>query len=95
MNQFWSGNECEILTHSQQQTQAPKTHKKESTVRLTTRITILWAPKGLSFTALGTQLKSSVRHTLRNQQAQLKDGETDNLIENDAKLLSRPLAWLL
>ena len=31
------------LTHSQQQPEAPKTHKKESTVRLTTRITILWA----------------------------------------------------
>ena len=29
MNQFWSGNECEILTHSQQRSQAPKTHKKE------------------------------------------------------------------
>ena len=26
------------LTHSQQQPQTPKTHKKESTVRLTTRI---------------------------------------------------------
>ena len=33
------------LTHSQQQLQAPKTHKKESTVRLTTRITMLWAPQ--------------------------------------------------
>ena len=30
MNQFWSGNECERLKHSQQQPQAPKTHKKES-----------------------------------------------------------------
>ena len=38
-------NECEIITHSQQQSQAPKTHKKESTVRLTTRITMLWAPQ--------------------------------------------------
>ena len=37
-------NECEILTHSQQQSQAPKTHKKESTVRLTTRITMLCPP---------------------------------------------------
>ena len=36
-------NECEMLTHSQQQSQAPKTHKKESAVRLTTRITVLWA----------------------------------------------------
>ena len=26
-------NECEMLTHSQQQSQAPKTHKKESTIR--------------------------------------------------------------
>ena len=33
------------LTHSQQQSQAPKTHKKESTVRLTTRITMLWVPQ--------------------------------------------------
>ena len=34
------------LTHSQQQPpQPPKTHKKESTVRLTTRITMLWAPQ--------------------------------------------------
>ena len=38
MNQLLGENECEILTHSQQQSQAPKTHKKESTVRLTTRI---------------------------------------------------------
>ena len=48
MNQFWGGNECEILTHSQQQPQAPKTHKMESTVRLTTRITMLWAPQNFS-----------------------------------------------
>ena len=32
-------------SHSQQQSQAPKTHKKESTVRLITRITMLWAPQ--------------------------------------------------
>ena len=38
-------NECEILTHSQQQSQAPNAHKKESTVMLTTRITMLWAPQ--------------------------------------------------
>ena len=70
------------LTHSQQQPQAPKTHKKESTVRLTTRITMLWVPKGLSFTGLRTQLKASARHTLSNQQAQVKQPETVNLIEN-------------
>ena len=72
MNQFWGENKCEILTHSQQHPQAPKTHKKKSTGRLTTRITMLWAPKGLSITGLRTQLKSSARHTLSNQQAQVK-----------------------
>ena len=72
MNQLLGENECEILTHSQQQSQAPKTHKKESTVRLTTRISMLRAPKGLSFTGLRTKLKSSARHTLSNQQAQVK-----------------------
>ena len=72
MNQLLGENECEILTHSQQQSQAPNAHKKESTVRLTTRITMLWPPKGLSFTDLRTQLKSSARHTLSNQQAQVK-----------------------
>ena len=100
MNQLLGENECEILTHSQQQPQAPKTHKKESTVRLTTRITMLWAPPppppdGLSFTGLRTQLKSSARHALSNHQAQPKEAEAVDLIENDAKSLSRLLAWLL
>ena len=72
MNQLDGGNECEILTHSQQQPQAPNAHKKKSTVRLTTRTTMLWAPKGLTFTGLRTQLKSCARHTLSNQQAQVK-----------------------
>ena len=61
MNQFLAWNECGELTHSQQQPQALHAHKKESTVRLTTTITMLWAPKGLSFTGLRTQLKSSAR----------------------------------
>ena len=33
-------------------------------------------PKGVSFTGLRTQLKSSARHTLSNQQAQVKQPET-------------------
>ena len=40
--------ECKMLTHSQQQSQAPKTHKKESTVRLTTRITNALGPPKVS-----------------------------------------------
>ena len=33
--------ECEILTHSQQQPQVPNAHKKKPTIRLTTRVTML------------------------------------------------------
>ena len=56
-----------------------------------------WAPppQSLSFTGLRTQLKSSARHTLSNQQAQLQKLRLVNLIENDAKSLSRLLAWLV
>ena len=43
--QSLGGNECEELTHPQQQPQAPKTHKKKPTIRLTTRVTMLWAPQ--------------------------------------------------
>ena len=64
---FLGGNEYEELTPSQQQPQAPNTHKKESTVRLTTRITMLWVTKGLSFTGLMTQLKSSTRQHTQQQ----------------------------
>ena len=45
LTSFGVGMNVKELTHSQQQPQAPKTHKKESTVRLTTRITMLWAPQ--------------------------------------------------
>ena len=87
MNQLWSGNECERLTHSQQQLQAPNAHKKESTVRLTTRITMLWAPQR----SLLYRLKDSieVKCKTHTQQAQPKEAETVNLIENDAKSLSK------
>ena len=38
-------NECENShTHTQQQPQAPNTHKKP-TIRLTTRVKVLWAPQ--------------------------------------------------
>ena len=33
------------LTHSQQQPQAPSAHKKKPLIRLTTRVTMLWAPQ--------------------------------------------------
>ena len=95
MNQFGRGNECERAHTLTTQPQAPITHKKKPTIRLTSRVTMLWAPKGPFFTDSWSWMKSSARHTLSNQQAQLKEAETVNLIENDAKSLSRPLAWLL
>ena len=78
-------NECEMLTHSQQQSQAPKTHKKESTVRLTTRITMLWAPQR----SLLYRLKDSIevkckKHTQQSTNS-TKEAETVNLTENVAK----------
>ena len=76
MNQFWSGNECEDLTHSQQQPQAPNAHKKKPTIRMTTRVTMLCTPKGPFFTGTWSWMKSSARHTLSNQQAQVKQPET-------------------
>ena len=33
------------LTHSQQQPQAPNADKKKPTIRLTNRVTMLWAPQ--------------------------------------------------
>ena len=37
------GMNVKELTHSQQQPQAPNAHKKKRTIRLTTRVTMLWA----------------------------------------------------
>ena len=89
------GMNVKELTHSQQQPQAPNAHKKKPKIRLTTRVTMLWAPKGPCFTGSWSWIKSSARHTLSNQQPQPKEAETVNLTENDAKSLSRLLAWLL
>ena len=70
-NHFLTWNECEELTHSQQQPQAPNAQKKKPEVRLTTRITMLWAPKGPFFTGSWSQLRSSARHTLSNNKLNL------------------------
>ena len=73
MNQFWRENECEILKHSQQQPQAPNAHKKESTVRLTTRITMLWAPERSLFYRLKDSIEVKCKtHT----QQSTSSGET-------------------
>ena len=61
------------LTHSQQQPQAPKTHKKKPTIRQAIR-TVFCVPKGPFLRDSWSWMKSSTRHTLSNQQAQLKRG---------------------
>ena len=68
--------ECEILTCSQQQPQVPNAHKKKSTVRLTPESQCSESPIGPFFTDSWSQLRSSARHTLSNQQAQVKQPET-------------------
>ena len=55
------------VTHSQQQPEAPKTHKKESTVRLTTRITMLWAPQMFLFSKLKDSIE--VKCNTKTQQS--------------------------
>ena len=42
---FEVGMNVKELTHSQQQPQTPNAHKKKPTIRLTTRVTMLWDPQ--------------------------------------------------
>ena len=76
------------LTHSQQQPQAPKTHKKKPTIRQAIG-TVLCAPKGPFLTDSWSWMKSSARHTLSNRGLSEIHLRLVNLIENDAKPLSK------
>ena len=95
MNQFWSGNECERTHTLTTTTTGSKNSQKEANNQTSNQNSVLCPPKGPFLTDSWSWMKSSARHTLSNQQAQPKEAETVNLIENDAKSLSRPLAWLL
>ena len=94
MNQLMGENECEILTHSQQQSQAPKTHKRETTVGLTTRITMLWAPQR----SLLYRLKDSIEVKCKTHTQQSTSSRENlrpvNLTENAPRHFQRLLAWL-
>ena len=91
---FLAWKNVKTFTHSQQQPQGPKTHKKKSTIRLKLRINVL-CPQGPFFTGSWSCLKSSARHTLNNRTVdnnQLKccfDQQSQmrlvNLTGNDAK----------
>ena len=95
MNQFWSGNECEILTHSQQQPQAPKTHKKESTVRLTTRITMLGAPKRYLLYRPKDSIEVKCKTHTQQWTSSRENLRSVNLTENAQRHFQRLLVWLL
>ena len=82
MNQLLGENECEILTHSQQQSQAPKTHKKESTVRLTTRITMLWAPQRSLLYRLKDSIEFKCKTHTQQSTSSRKSLRPVNLTEN-------------
>ena len=69
MNQFWSGNECERALTLTTATTGSKNSQKEANNQTDYQS---HTPKGPLFTGSWSWMKSSARHTLRNQQAQLK-----------------------
>ena len=69
---FGVGMNVKELTHSQQQPQAPKTHKNKPTIRQAIRTVCFVPPKTPFLTDSWSWMKSSERHTLSNQQAQVK-----------------------
>ena len=72
------------LVHSQQQPQAPKTHKKKPTIRQAIR-TVFCAPKGPFHTDSWSWMKSSARHTLSNRGLSEIHLRLVNLTENAPK----------
>ena len=61
------------LTHSQQQPQGPKTHKRSQQSDKQSEQCSVPPPKGPFLTDSLSWMKSSARHRLSNQQAQVKD----------------------
>ena len=74
------------LTHSQQQPQGPKTHKKKPTIRQAIRkVFCAPPPKGLFLTDSWSWMKSSARHTLSNRGLSEIHLRVVNLTENVPK----------
>ena len=77
MNQFWSGNECERTHTLTTTTTGPENSQKEANNQTSNQNHVLCPPKVPSLHILGlgyswSWMKSSAKHTLSNQQAQLK-----------------------
>ena len=81
MNQFWSGNECERAHTLSTTTTGSKNSQKEANNQTDYQSHNALDPKGPFITGCWSWRKSSARHTLSNQQAQVKQPETENLIE--------------
>ena len=77
------------LTHSQQQSQAPKTHKKVSTGRLTTRITMLWAPQRSLLCRLKDSMEVKCKKHTQQSTSSRESLRPVNLTENVRKTLSK------
>ena len=87
MNQFWSGDECEKA----QTLTTTATGSKNSQEGVNSQVD--YQNHNGPFTPLRTQLKSYTHSAINKLNS--KRLRLVNLIENDAKSLSRPLAWLL
>ena len=90
---FLAGKNVKTLTHSQQQPQAPKAHKKKSTVRSTYR-TVFWVPqRPLLYRLLVLDEVKCKTHT-QQQRTQLKTHlRLVNLTENDAQHTFKAPCW--
>ena len=84
MNQLLSGNECERTHTLTTTTTGSKNSQKEANNQTSNQNSVLCPPKGPFLTDSWSWMKSSARHTLSNQQAQVKP-ETVNLTENVPK----------
>ena len=75
MNQFWSGNEYERAHTLTTTTTVSKSSQKEANNQTSNQKSALCPPKGPFLTDSYSWMKSSARHTLSNQQAQVKQPE--------------------
>ena len=86
MNQFWSGNECEKLSHTHNNNHRLQelTKRSQQSDKQSEQCSV--PSKGPFLTDSWSWMKSSARHTLSNQQAQEKALRLVSLTENDAQL---------
>ena len=76
MNQFWSGNECERAHTLTTTITGSKCSQKEANNQTDYQCHNALGPPEVPSLQAWSWMKSSARHTLSNQQAQLKEAET-------------------